>query len=96
MLTGCIPVFVGPPYHSLPFIDDLDGLDYRDASFVLNITNHSAWLPEPMHVWLPPANALEHRYLNTSLISNLPIKCRAFVSPCAGLRIMSVQLAEQI
>ena len=45
MGAGCIPVFIGPPYNSLPFPVDID---YRHASVFFNITNTSAWLPEPV------------------------------------------------
>ena len=43
--AGCIPVFLGPPYNSLPFPVDID---YRHASVFFNVTNTSAWLPEPV------------------------------------------------
>eukprot|EP00884_Botryococcus_braunii_P007896 jgi/Botrbrau1/17107/Bobra.0157s0010.1 len=34
-LTGCIPVFVGPPFHSLPF---RSVVDYQESSIFINIT----------------------------------------------------------
>ena len=36
---------LGPPYHSMPFVDDVD---YMDAIIMLNITDHSPWMPAPM------------------------------------------------
>ena len=42
-------MIVGPPYHSLPFADDVD---YMDAIIMLNITDHSPWMPGSMQV--PP------------------------------------------
>ena len=47
MMAGCIPTFVGPPYHSMPFVEDVD---YRDAAIFFNVTNYSAWLETPMQV----------------------------------------------
>ncbi|KAL4531462.1 hypothetical protein Ndes2526B_g04425 [Nannochloris sp. 'desiccata'] len=34
-LTGCIPVFFGPPFHALPFAGDID---YRNIAVFFNIT----------------------------------------------------------
>ncbi len=42
-LTGCIPVFFGPPFHALPFAGDID---YRNIAVFFNITE-SGKEPEP-------------------------------------------------
>jgi hypothetical protein len=43
VLTGCIPVFFGPPFHALPFAGDID---YRNIAMFFNITE-SGKEPEP-------------------------------------------------
>ena len=49
MHAGCIPVFLGPPYNSMPLSYDVD---YASVGVHFNITDPSSWLPEPMH-WEP-------------------------------------------
>ena len=36
-MSGCIPVFIGPPYATMPFGD---AVDYKAAAFFFNITDH--------------------------------------------------------
>ena len=36
-MSGCIPVFLGPPYGSMPFAK---AVDYRSSSYVINVTQH--------------------------------------------------------
>ena len=36
-MSGCIPIFMGPPYGSMPFPDEVD---YKHASLIFNITEH--------------------------------------------------------
>ena len=40
ILSGCIPVFIGPPFHSLPLSLDVD---YGSMGIFINITN-SSWI----------------------------------------------------
>ena len=40
-LAGCIPVFLGPPYNTMPFADDVA---YRSIGVFFNITGYSPWL----------------------------------------------------
>lgn len=47
MTAGCIPVFIGPPYHSMPLIHDVD---YRNAAVFFSIQNHSPWMNAKMEV----------------------------------------------
>ena len=48
VLSGCIPVFIGPPFHSLPLHLDVD---YSSMSIFMNVTN-SSWIDEssPHHL----------------------------------------------
>jgi hypothetical protein len=38
---GCIPVFIGPPYHAMPFEKEID---YVSSALFINVTNSSSWL----------------------------------------------------
>ena len=41
-MAGCIPVFVGPPYNTMPFHHELD---YRASSVFINITEeYRRWM----------------------------------------------------
>lgn len=42
-LAGCIPVFLGPPYNTMPFADDID---YKSVGVFFNVTNYRDWLPK--------------------------------------------------
>ena len=48
VLSGCIPVFIGPPFHSLPLHLDVD---YGSMGIFVNVTN-SSWIDEgsPHHL----------------------------------------------
>ena len=48
--TGCIPVFLGPPYNSMPLAYDVD---YASIGVHFNITDTSGWLPAPGMHWEP-------------------------------------------
>lgn len=39
--AGAIPVFLGPPFHSMPFAEVID---YSDIGLVYNITGARPWL----------------------------------------------------
>lgn len=56
ILSGCIPVFIGPPFHSLPL--ELD-VDYKSMGIFINVTN-SNWID---------ANSSHH--LQNRLVSHL-------------------------
>lgn len=43
MLAACIPVFVGPPYHSMPFHHTID---WAAAGVFFNISDYKSWLGE--------------------------------------------------
>lgn len=67
--AGCIPVFVGPPYNSMPFPGSID---YAAAGVFFNVSRTAPWLefpvkwrmsrderplnPQDAHWWLPDAN----------------------------------------
>lgn len=40
MLAGCVPVFVGPPWHAMPFPE---AVDYRTAAVVVHMADISRW-----------------------------------------------------
>ncbi len=40
-LAGCIPVFVGPPYNTMPLAEDVP---YQSVGVFFNITNYTAWM----------------------------------------------------
>ena len=42
-MAGCIPVFVGPPYNSMPLAEDVH---YKSIGVFFNISNYKSWLPE--------------------------------------------------
>ncbi|KAK9805837.1 hypothetical protein WJX73_006156 [Symbiochloris irregularis] len=68
-MAGCIPVFVGPPYNSMPFAHSID---YASVGVFFNVTRTASWLefpvkwamnkddrplhPQDAHWWLPDAN----------------------------------------
>jgi hypothetical protein len=51
-LMGCIPVFVGPPYHAMPFEKEID---YGASAVFINVTNSSSWLGDVVMQWSYPA-----------------------------------------
>ena len=51
MISGCIPVFPGPPYHSLPFSEHVD---WPAAGIFFNITDYSPWTDEKLEFYLSP------------------------------------------
>lgn len=38
---GCIPVFVGPPFHAMPLEQEVD---YQRSAVFINVTNSKSWL----------------------------------------------------
>lgn len=62
-MAGCIPVFLGPPYGSMPLADG--GIDYRASSLFFNVTDYR-WrlssLPNPRsRFWTKPKAVLFFR-----------------------------------
>jgi hypothetical protein len=39
-MTGCIPVFVGPPFHTMPLTHQVD---YSSFALFFNITESASW-----------------------------------------------------
>ncbi|CAK0785134.1 hypothetical protein CVIRNUC_008340 [Coccomyxa viridis] len=84
IMAGCIPVFIGPPYATMPMAADVD---YRAFSVFINISDYSGWLQDrmeweihptirPYHVlnpwtWLPEAKVddLAITVSNASLVA---------------------------
>lgn len=38
-MAGCIPVFLGPPYGSMPLAEE-GGIDYKSSSLFFNVTDY--------------------------------------------------------
>lgn len=45
MMAGCIPVFIGPPYASMPLGKYVD---YDAAAMVFQALDYTEWLPRPL------------------------------------------------
>ena len=74
MISGCVPIFPGPPYHSMPFSEYID---WPTAGIFYNITDYKPWSDEKLQFhlsqtirslspnearwWVPDANV--HQYL---------------------------------
>ncbi|PRW51030.1 Dihydrolipoyllysine-residue acetyltransferase component of pyruvate dehydrogenase complex [Chlorella sorokiniana] len=48
ILTGCIPVFIGEPFHSLPLASDVD---YKSFAVFINVTDTSSWVNASSPKW---------------------------------------------
>jgi len=48
ILSGCIPVFMGPPFHTLPLGDDVD---WEAAAVFLDITDTGPWINGTSSNW---------------------------------------------
>lgn len=68
-LMGCIPVFVGPPYHAMPLEQEVD---YPRSAVFINVTNSRSWLgdmvmetsfPTIPRVWLHSFKTFHARLL---------------------------------
>ncbi len=57
MLSGCVPVFPGPPYHSMPFSEHVD---WRQAGVFFNVTDYKPWSDEQLEFWLSPTERSTH------------------------------------
>lgn len=51
MLSGCVPVFPGPPYHSMPFSEHID---WRAAGVFFNVSDYTPWSDEKLEFRLSP------------------------------------------
>lgn len=40
VIAGCVPVFIGPPWHAMPYPEFVD---YRAASIAIHMTDTSRW-----------------------------------------------------
>lgn len=49
MLYGCIPVFIGPPWHSLPFFQELE---YPTFSLFYHVANYGQWVDQSSAGWI--------------------------------------------
>lgn len=46
--AGCIPVFVGPPFHAMPFARHVD---YAASSVFINLTDTRKWFGKEKAQW---------------------------------------------
>lgn len=53
-MAGCIPVFIGPPYNSMPLADDVP---YKSVGVFFNITNYHKWMPEVLTLFAFPTES---------------------------------------
>ncbi|BDA44690.1 hypothetical protein COCOBI_06-1680 [Coccomyxa sp. Obi] len=61
-MAGCIPVFLGPPYGSMP-LADAGGIDYRASSLFFNVSEYRGWLDDDM-VWEIPLDERPNHVCN--------------------------------
>lgn len=67
-IAGCIPVFVGPPYHTMPFEKEVD---YASSAVFLNVTQSAAWMRNDSLEWefpMIPSSGWDHALLNLSAL----------------------------
>jgi Exostosin family len=67
-IAGCIPVFVGPPYHTMPFEKEVD---YASSAVFLNVTDSAAWLRNDTMEWefpMIPSGGWDHRLLKLNAL----------------------------
>ena len=55
-LAGCIPVFLGPPFNTMPLAEDVP---YQSLGVFFNITDYAGWLNK-VESHLLPSEAKEH------------------------------------
>lgn len=51
IMAGCIPVFVGPPFASMPLAEHVN---YREFSVFFNVSDYSGWLQDSMEWGIHP------------------------------------------
>lgn len=57
--AGCIPVFVGPPFHAMPFARHVD---YAASSVFINLTDTRKWFGKEKAQWyLNPRTQNKHK-----------------------------------
>ena len=49
MLHGCIPVFIGPPWHSQPFVPELN---YTTFSLFFHVKSFHQWVDQEAEQWV--------------------------------------------
>eukprot|EP00887_Chlorella_sp_A99_P007121 scaffold2.g7121.t1 len=47
-LSGCVPVFIGPPFHTIPLVQDID---YRFFAIFINVTGTGEWIDPHAARW---------------------------------------------
>lgn len=92
-MAGCIPVFVGPPYASMPMADDVN---YREFSVFVNISDYSGWLQDKMeweiHPFIRPYHVLNPwTWLPEVDVTDIAIRVNNASSIAGHLRYMPQQ-----
>ncbi len=64
VLHGCIPVFIGPPWHSQPFVQELD---YSLFSLFFHVKNFQQWVDMEMESWVLDLWALDQDVRNATI-----------------------------
>ena len=102
-MSGCLPVFLGPPYGAMPLADSID---YRGASLFFNVTDYRSGFrgfrsvsQNPNSHAGPRQTSVEHPPLQAaaSLVwSCMPCAHRARPSPCAGRQVMAAACLSRV
>ncbi|BDA47957.1 probable xyloglucan galactosyltransferase GT14 at C-terminar half [Coccomyxa sp. Obi] len=90
IMAGCIPVFVGPPYASMPMADHVN---YREFSVFINISDYSGWLQDKMeweiHPTIRPYHVLNPwTWIPDVQVEDIAIKTENVSSIAGHLRYM--------
>ncbi len=64
VLHGCIPVFIGPPWHSQPFVPELD---YSLFSLFFSVKNLQQWVDLATESWVLDLWALDQDVGNATI-----------------------------
>ncbi|CAK0784428.1 hypothetical protein CVIRNUC_007632 [Coccomyxa viridis] len=72
-MAGCIPVFLGPPYGSMPLAEE-GGIDYKASSLFFNVTEYRGWIDDDM-VWEIPRDERPFHVCNPwTWIPDIPVR----------------------
>lgn len=77
IMAGCIPVFVGPPYASMPLADHVD---YKAFSVFFNVSNYHGWLQDKMEWEIHPSIRPYHVLNPWTWIPEVQVSIQPFLS----------------
>ena len=76
LCAGCIPVFVGPPFHAMPFARHVD---YAASSVFINLTDTRKWFGKEKAQWyLNPRTQNKHKGKEGAQRGDAVIGCSVF------------------